>query len=214
MLYLHNMTRKIFILGGVALWLGLFVLTACRGGGERAPGSVPAELLREGDFAFPRGTGLTSRVVLAADKGGAYSHVGILSRSEGEWFVIHAVPGERDYEGDEDRVKMEPIEAFFARGRASSGAVMRVEASSDVAGRAARHALSLFRAGVLFDHEYDLTDTVKMYCTELIDYVYKSEGIDLSEGRLSRINIPVLSGDYLLPNDIAQSDKLSLIYQF
>ena len=132
----------------------------------------------------------------------------------GKWCVIHAVPGEPDYKGDEDRVKMEPIEKFFSKKRASKGAVMRVEGETKCATKAAENAFLLFKAGILFDHEYDLTDTMKMYCTELIDHVYKKEGIDLSEGRLSRINMPLLSGDYLLPNDIAQSQKLRLIYIF
>ncbi len=208
------MVRKIFILGIVELLLGLFALTACKGSGMGSSEGLPTESLRDGDLVFRRGTGLTSQVVLAADKSGAYSHVGILKQEAGKWFVIHAVPGEPDYKGDEDRVKMEPIEKFFAKERASSGAVMRVANAREAASKAAQHALSMFRAGVLFDHEYDLTDTMKMYCTELIDHVYRKEGIDLPEGRLSRINVPVLRGDYLLPNDIAQSDKLRLIYHF
>lgn len=53
-----------------------------------------------------------------------------------------------------------------------------------------------------------------MYCTELIDFVYRKEGIDLPEGRVSHVNIPGFRGDYLLPNDIAQSKRLCLIYYF
>ena len=88
------------------------------------------------------------------------------------------------------------------------------EKAPEQARRAAERALALARAGVLFDHDYDLTDTAQMYCTELIEFVYKKGGIDLSEGRLSKINIPLFNGDYLLPCDIAQSGKLCLIYKF
>lgn len=156
----------------------------------------------------------TSRIVLAADSEGRYSHTGILKKERGAWYVIHAVPGEPDFKGDADRIKMEPVERFFDAGKAARGAVMHVQADSALACRAARSALGLFRKHLLFDHDYDLNDTTEMYCTELIDYVYRKEGIDLSEGRTTSVNIPGMSGDYLMPNDIAQSGRLCLIYCF
>ncbi len=190
-------------------------LTGC-GDGDRKPDGVmlPTDRFHDGDLAFRRGTGLTSRVVLAADHRGLYSHVGLLKRMEARWYVVHAVPGEPDYPGDEDRVKVDAVEHFFSRPLAAGGAVMRVKDAPERARRAVEHALVLYRNGVLFDHEYDLTDTTRMYCTEMVDFVYKKEGVDLSEGRLSRVNIPLFNGDYLLPNDIAQSGKLCLIYMF
>ena len=153
-------------------------------------------------------------IVQAADSEGRYSHTGILKKERGAWYVIHAVPGEPDFKGDADRIKMEPVERFFDAGKASRGAVMHVQADSALACRAARSALGLFRKHLLFDHDYDLNDTTEMYCTELIDYVYRKEGIDLSEGRTTSVNIPGMSGDYLMPNDIAQSGRLCLIYCF
>ena len=146
--------------------------------------------------------------MLAADSEGRYSHTGILKKERGAWYVIHAVPGEPDFKGDADRIKMEPVERFFDAGKAARGAVMHVQADSALACRAARSALGLFRKHLLFDHDYDLNDTTEMYCTELIDYVYRKEGIDLSEGRTTSVNIPGMSGDYLMPNDIAQSGRL------
>lgn len=175
---------------------------------------LPEELFREGDIVFRRGTGFTSRIVLAADDEGRYSHTGILKKENEAWYVIHAVPGEPDFEGDADRVKMEPVELFFDAGKATRGAVMHVQVDSAIACRAARNALGLFRKRVLFDHDYDLNDTTEMYCTELIDYVYRKEGIDLSEGRVTSVNIPGMSGEYIMPNDIAQSRHLCLIYYF
>ena len=44
-----------------------------------------------------------------------YSHVGILKQIDNEWFVIHAVPDEPDFEGDTDRVKTDPLSRFFVR---------------------------------------------------------------------------------------------------
>ena len=73
----------------------------------------PTAEFQEGDLAFRRGRSFESRAVLEADSGGLYSHVGILARRDGQWRVVHAVPGERE-EGDSiDRVKVESLEAFF-----------------------------------------------------------------------------------------------------
>ncbi len=192
------------------------ILTGCRQNSDRdiPPGQLPQELFRNGDIVFRRGTGITSRVVLAADREGAYSHTGILKKKNGRWFVIHAVPGEPDFENDPDRVKMETIEVFFERKKAVSGAIMRIPDDSVAAYRATINAECLYKNNILFDHDYDLADTTKMYCTELIDFVYRKEAIDLTEGRISHVNIPGFRGDYLLPNDIAQSKRLCLIYYF
>ena len=179
------------------------VLVGCQGSSDKEtpPVELPQELFRDGDIAFRRGTGITSRVVLAADREGAYSHTGILKKKAGQWYVIHAVPGEPDFKDDPDRVKMETVEVFFEKRKAVNGAIMRVSGDSVARYRAATHA-------------DDLADTTKMYCTELIDFVYRKEGIDLPEGRVSHVNIPGFRGDYLLPNDIAQSKRLCLIYYF
>ena len=37
---------------------------------------------------------------MAADRGGSYSHVGMVVDSCGVMMVVHAVPDEPDYEGD------------------------------------------------------------------------------------------------------------------
>jgi Orthopoxvirus protein of unknown function (DUF830). len=75
---------------------------------------LPADsLLREGDVVFRRGAGLISRAVLAADEDGQFSHIGIVVRNGNNWMVVHAVPGEPEFKGDSDRVKMEPIASFF-----------------------------------------------------------------------------------------------------
>ena len=192
------------------------ILAGCQGSPDKKTRllQLPQELFRDGDITFRRGTGITSRVVLAADREGTYSHTGILKKKDGQWYVIHAVPGEPDFKDDPDRVKMETVEVFFEERKAINGAIMRIAEDSASAYRAAVQAERLYHAHVLFDHDYNLADTTRMYCTELIDFVYKKQGIDLPEGRISHVNIPGFKGDYLLPNDIAQSTRLCLIYYF
>jgi hypothetical protein len=210
-----------------------------------------AALLREGDVVFRRGGGIVSRAVLAADRGGGYSHVGVVARLEGRLVVVHVVPGEPDARGVRDVVKAEAPEAFFAPRRARRGAVMRLREADDAdngdgirandadrgAGkdaqtllsakraaeawpsaatgvRVARAALELARARVPFDHGYDLGDTTRMYCTELVWHLFRREGVDLSGGRRTTLRMPALGGTFIMPSDIEKDPNLTLILKF
>ena len=196
--------------------LAVLSLSGCRtpsfSEAEKFP-SFPDSLLREGDLVFRRGEGLTSRAVLLADHHSVYSHTGIVVRGGTEWQVIHIVPGEPDQNGDRDRIKMESLDRFFAPERAVKGAVMRPY-DSPTAALAARQAVRLLGKGILFDHTYNLDDTTRMYCTELIQRIFQMEGIDLTEGKRSRINFPGFRGDYILPGDIQRSPYLKMICEF
>ena len=96
------------------LLLACLLLAGCTSG-EPFRNILPEDFeLRTGDVVFRRGGGFTSKVVLAADVNGEYSHIGIVVDSAGTKMIVHAVPDEPDYEGDEDRVKMEAPERFFS----------------------------------------------------------------------------------------------------
>lgn len=169
--------------------------------------------LRTGDVVFRRGDGMTSRVVLAADPQGNYSHVGIVVDSAGSPMIVHAVPGEPDFEGDVDRVKMDKPEIFFSTERASKGEVCR-PADSTTAHKAAETALRLYYKNVLFDDAFDDNDTTKMYCTELIAYAFRLAGINLTEGRRHTVDLPIISTECILPSDIHSSKYLRTIIMF
>lgn len=175
---------------------------------------LPEYLFMDGDLAFRRGSGIMSHVVLAASTDGIYSHVGIIKIIDKKYYVIHAVPGEPEYKGDIDRVKVEPVNIYFSAEKAVRGAVMRVTEDREVASGAADYALAISSRGTLFDHEYNLDDTTKMYCTELVNFVYKKYGIDISEGRIRDINLPVMQGKYLMPEDLAAYKDIKQIYHF
>ena len=206
--------KKILIGYCLLVWMGW---SACRSGNENLPLSdfsfLTDSVLREGDLVFRRGPGLISRAVLVADHYSVYSHTGIVVRDSGGWKVVHAVPGEPDFKGDRDRVKMDRLDVFFAPQRALKGAVMRVN-DPEAGVVAAQQAIRLFHAEIPFDHNYNLDDTSRMYCTELIQKIFLREGIDLTAGKLSRINLPGFKGDYILPSDLQNSPYVKLIYEF
>ena len=116
--------------------------------------------LRAGDVVFRRGGGVTSYAVLVADPEGNYSHVGIVADSAGKKIIIHAVPGEPDYQGDS--WPWRPT-------RPNISSLRYMPAGALFAGTKIRHSrqgiqvgpVQMFRAHVLFDHDYNLKDTTQ-----------------------------------------------------
>lgn len=167
--------------------------------------------LHAGDLVFRMGLQGASRVVTAVG-GGHFSHVGIVLRADSGWQVIHAVPDEAP-EGKKDVVKCEPFETFFLPDRACRGAVLRVRCAPELAEQAAQCAYQKFLTGTEFDHQYDLCDSTKFYCTEMIWHVYRKIGIDLTEGRRHQLIFPGKKTEwYIFPEDIWKNRDLRLIY--
>lgn len=193
---------------------GLLVLTACSDNTGREGSILPADLqLQEGDVVFRRGGGFTSHAVLMADRGGIYSHVGIVADSAGQLMVVHAVPGEPDYEGDEDRVKMDCPADFFAKTRASRGAVYR-PTDSQAARLAARQAMATYRRRALFDHDYDDSDTTAMYCTELVVHAYSKSRRPLRGLTRHHLHLVGFEADCVLPSDLVHCKNFKEITTF
>lgn len=197
----------------MALSLAALVAAGCRQSGEHT--ILPPDVaLRAGDIVFRRGIGIESRAVYAADNSGEYSHVGIVALLDGEPVVVHAVPGEPDYDGDPDRVKADSPETFFTSSRAQKGAVCRV-ADSAAAAEAAAYALRKYSEGVLFDDNYDDSDTTRLYCCELVVNAYRHAGISLVGSGRHHIHIPgFVKTDCILPSDIHNNNSVSVVYTF
>jgi hypothetical protein len=169
----------------------------------------------EGDLVFRRGLSAKSHAVLTADPEGIYSHSGIVVKQDSSFMIVHLTPGEREKDETEDRIKMETPEQFFAADRSEHGAVYRLRDSLTVLSTAAQQAVRLWHKGVLFDHDYELNDSTKMYCTELVWYVYLLAGKDVTDGRRSEVaNVPMFSGVYIFPSDIYRNEEFSVIYKF
>lgn len=201
--------------GEIVLGLLLVLFSGCcsRGKSEQVD-LLSGVSLADGDLVFRRGTGIMSRAVLIADEGALYSHVGIVRQVDSVWYVVHAVPGESEFEGDIDRVKIEEITRFFAPDRAARGCIMRWVGDPLAAGRASELAWQTALRGIPFDHRYNLADTSELYCTELVNWVYRQSGLDLSEGRFTHVDIPALKGDYLMPSDLSANRHLKVVFRF
>jgi uncharacterized protein YycO len=170
---------------------------------------------REGDLVLRCGNGAESRVVTEASNS-IYSHIGILHYDtlQAQWMVIHAVPGEAE-RGVPEYLKCELLSDFYAADRAVRGAWMRVDCSDSIAAKATRYALRKVEERVEFDNDYLLSDTLQIYCTELVWQAYLHQGIDLSEGH--RHEVPSLfsqDGECIFPCDIETSSKIKYVQPF
>lgn len=196
-----------------AVTISLACLMACQG--HNPPKSIlPSDIcLRPGDIVFRRGMGLTSHTVIAVDRGGRYSHVGIVADSCGTPVIIHAVPGEPDFEGDVDRVKMTTPEEFFLSCNADIGEICRLQDKLKAV-CASEIALQLYHRHIEFDHDYDDRDTTRMYCSELVVFALTRAGYDMSSLKHHDVMLPIIQVSCIFPSDIYALPFLKSIAAF
>ena len=144
--------------------------------------------LRKGDLIFREGRSAESAMVMALDRHN-YSHVGLLFNTKNGWKVVHAVPGESD--------------------KCAKAKIVRVPCKAYIAQKAVQYALH--KIGFPFDDNFDMADTTKFYCTELVWRAYLSAGIDISKGRRHNINVLGLRKTCLLPSDITMGNTIKSI---
>ncbi|MDL2289982.1 hypothetical protein LJB95_01080 [Paludibacteraceae bacterium OttesenSCG-928-F17] len=169
--------------------------------------------LREGDLAFRKGRGTATRFVNLADKNTVFSHVGILVKNTaGNWFVIHAVPGEQEETGGKEMLKIDSVNIFFSSDRATAGAIYRLPLSLEKSQKIAEESTRLLEKEIYFDHSFNTEDTTQLYCTELIHFIFTKVGEDITEGK--RHTIPAFKYELIFPSDILKNEKLIEICNF
>ena len=192
----------------------LFTLLAA---GCKQPQSLPRQItpptseFTTGDLAFRLGRTLQSSLIASsADDSERYSHVGVILFRNDRCMVVHIEPKDDNLP---DEIRCEPIEDFFSPQAAVSGCVMRHDSlTTTQQDRVADRAVELLNSRILFDHDYLLSDTEEMYCTELVESIFSSVGISLSQGR--RHTLPLVAEPLILPSDIAQNGALTNIWRF
>lgn len=170
--------------------------------------------LQNGDIAFRCGMGFASKAILMTNHRSSYSHVGVVVAIDGRWCVIHEVP----YEGktrEDDKIYCEPIGDFFNADKACAGAIRRVKGLDNLSQIAVRkYVMRQNERGVPFDHNYDLSDTTHLYCSELVWRSFQEIGVDVSNGSRSKINTPGFRGVHIMPADIELNGDLEEVYAF
>lgn len=187
----------------------LFAMMSC-GSSVQPTIDIPTQALKQGDIAFRKGEGIVSEIVLHSDADGLYSHIGIIVIHNDSIKVVHSVPGEGDFDG----VKIEPIEVFYAPNRAVKGEIMRMPLTDSQRSLISERALEKASQRVIFDHDYDIEDTTKLYCTELVELLFAQCDVDLSQNRMTEVNVPGFSGKYIMPSDIYKNTNLTTIFKY
>ncbi|HEY0558063.1 MAG TPA: YiiX/YebB-like N1pC/P60 family cysteine hydrolase, partial [Thermoanaerobaculia bacterium] len=147
---------------------------------------------------------LVSRVVLAADGGSEYSHVGLISLVGGKIWVLHAVPPEEP--AQQGGVVAEPLSTFLEPDKATAAGLYRSR-DPRAALAAERAAWRFVRAHIPFDPSFDLSTPGELYCTEMVWRAYREAGVDLAPP------IPGRNEKYLLPSRLLRSPNLRRIQE-
>lgn len=167
-------------------------------------------LYKSGDVIFRRGLGMVSRAVLTADPESGFSHAGLVRRTEGETWVIHALtetPLTR-----EAKIRAEPLDTFLGE---LSGALYRPSGNfAETGQRAAEVAYGYVLEGKTFDSHFDLETEDKLYCTELVWKAYLEAGLDLVDGEFDDVRIPMFHQRGIFPGRLLRSPYLQLVHQF
>ncbi|WP_353857161.1 YiiX/YebB-like N1pC/P60 family cysteine hydrolase [Pseudomonas chlororaphis] len=172
------------------------LLSAQAGYAVGAP-SLPPNAMA-GDLIFREGTEVVSAAVMAVDHG-AFTHVGILVGSSGNWQVLHATPSE--VQGRPDGVVLDTLDFFLDTSRSKQYGIFHVEASKQ------QRADSLRAARKMLGRPFRIADPAGTYCTELVWDAWRSAGVDL-QVQFTHIELPMLPGSYLLPSALLASPKI------
>lgn len=142
------------------------------------------EQLRDGDIIFHESRSSQSRAIQLATKS-CYSHMGILYRNNGRWFVYQAV----------QPVKLTPLADWTRRGKDGHFVVKRLRdtrALTPAALARMRIAGDRYR-GKNYDLYFEWSDDC-IYCSELVWKIYK-RGTGLEVGKLQKLREFDLSND-------------------
>ena len=132
--------------------------------------------LRDGDIIFHESRSSQSAAIQLATKS-RYSHMGILDRRDGQWFVYEAV----------QPVKLTPLASWIARGKDGHFVVKRLKDRSVLTPgtlRRMRVVGDQYR-GKNYDLYFEWSDA-RIYCSELVWKIYK-RGAGVEIGHLQHL---------------------------
>jgi len=134
-------------------------------------------LLQEGDIILRRGSGLVSDLIASVlSEEYDVSHCGIVAEHDSALWVIHSVSSSLS---EADGMQSHRLQSFVAQSKQGSVIVSRLRTAADRSLIAAR-AKDLLRRKVPFDHDFDLDDTTRIYCSELVWRIIRDDyGIDV-----------------------------------
>ncbi len=134
--------------------------------------SVEIAALEEGDILLRRGRGFVSSAIASVSRHGV-SHCGVVVKEDGRWLVVHSISG---HISDQDGIRANTPEEFIQEALPGSLYHLKPRLRVDRAAIASR-CKELLKQGAGFDHNFNLEDENKLYCSELIRCVYLHGGM-------------------------------------
>lgn len=190
------------------IWLVLGTLIQCSTRHANTPPDIPTEDFRSADIAFRLGRTLQSEAIASHGEGG-YSHVGIIIIADSTKLVVHIEPNRHTSE----LIKVERLEDFFHPDQALAGRVMRHKSLNDSLRQTiSDYTTTLLHSHISFDHDYRLSDSTRMYCTELLERIFLRANISLSQGKTVRL--PLAKEPVIMPSAIYENDSLTTIWSY
>lgn len=130
-------------------------------------------LFESGDIILRQGTSFVSSFIARSFPGShEMSHCGILVEDNGIWKVIHSISGQIS---ELDGIRIETAQTFMQR--AFKDKVILVKPKFTIDRKLiTQEAWNYLILKVAFDHEFNLSDSSKLYCSELVRAVYLDAG--------------------------------------
>lgn len=157
--------------------------------------------LMSGDLVFILGDGFWSQFFKNISQNEKrFSHVGIISKKEGEPHVVHASAS--DFTGI-GRVSIVAFKDFIKE--CSDFSIYRVDANNSVRDKIADTVLNF--VGYPFDRNFDLTSTDSVYCAELIRIaVNQSTGLEIIG------TSKFAAGEFVCIDDCYLNNKIKIVF--
>lgn len=137
--------------------------------------SVDFDQLEEGDFILRRGYGFFSDMIAQHlnTKEFDVTHSGILTKKGNEWYVIHSLSSDVS---DVDGMQIQKLSLFLKYSQPHKILITRLKnVSLQQRKLIPVEGLKLLELKVPFDHQGDIEDDSKMYCTEMIWYILEKK---------------------------------------
>ena len=172
---------------------------------------IPASKFHSADLAMRLGRTIESDLIARSGEGNdRYSHIGIIIESDSGLVVIDIEPSTDKHM---EQIKAQSLKEFFSPSKAIAGAVFRYKELDSIEINTLKTcAIRELNSSITFDHDYLLSDPTQMYCTELIEHIYKSINVSLSEGRTQRL--PLAKEPVIMPSDISRNKNLEKIWSY
>ncbi|MCC6818359.1 MAG: YiiX family permuted papain-like enzyme [Bacteroidia bacterium] len=220
------MRKRILITLPVALMVGFSLLALNVGIKKKLKSKIstkvvvqPKDTLKEGDIIFQTNISGQGKAIQLATKS-KYTHVGILMKQEGSWFVYEAV----------QPVSKTPLDVFISTGDSGYYAIKRLKGSDTLLNMdklARMRTYMITQLGKDYDPYFNWSDST-LYCSEFVWKCYRKAGIvlsDLRELKSFSLGSPLVqrtlkerygnkipyTEKVVSPGDIYESEKLEFI---